>query len=276
MFPLVLQIPGIEISGEKIFVERLKILAKHGFMGIEYQLSDFEKEAPERVKTVAADFNLKVTRISTGSMAVRKKLSLSDCGEVGEKTKAHMKDFIDYAAELDIPLILGFIKGPAGQDREKAKQHFIENLSAVVGYAAQKKVMLIIEATNHYETSVAITLAEAAQLADTISNSTPSKEAAPLLQILPDTYHMHIEEINTEAELFKYSKYFKAIHFSDNNRYLPGRGAIDFKKTFAALVAMKFSGYIGLEGNFKDFAQDIALSCDLFSVIERGGNYVDS
>ena len=270
MFPLVVQIPGIELTGEKVFTERLGILASRQFMGIEYQVYDFEKEPAALVKSLAADFNLKVTRIATGSMAVKEKLSLSEGGDTGEKTIACLKNMADYAAELGAGLILGFIKGTAGYDREKASRQCAENLSAVAGYVLQKKLPLIIEATNHYETSVAITLAEAVDLVKKISNSISLKEPSPLLEILPDTYHMNIEEVNTEAELHKYSGYFKAIHFSDNNRYLPGYGAIDFKKTYAALAAENFSGYIGLEGNFKDLAQDIAMCCDLFSVIERG------
>ena len=113
-------------------------------------------------------------------------------------------------------------------------------------------------------------LAEAVGLAKEVSSSLSLKQPSPLLQILPDTYHMNIEEVNTAAELCKYISYFDSIHFSDNNRFLPGYGAIDFKEIVTALIAANFSGYIGLEGNFKDLAQDIALFCDLFSVIERG------
>ena len=270
MFPLAVQIPGIELSGEKVFVEQLKTLAKHQFMGIEYRVYDFEKEPAARVKALAADFNLKVTRISTGSMAIKEKLSLAGSGDVGEKTIARIRDFTDYAVEFGVGLILGFIKGPAEQDREKAKQQFVENLSAAAGYAMQKNTPLIIEATNHYETSVAITLAEAVDLVKAISSSVSLKEPSPLLQILPDTYHMNIEEVNTAAELCRYTGYFDAVHFSDNNRYMPGYGAIDFKNIVTSLAAANFSGYIGLEGNFRDFAQDIGLACDLLSVIYRG------
>jgi len=270
MYPLVLQIPGIEQSGEKVFTQQLGILAEHRFMGIEYRVTNFENEPPDRVKKLAADFNLKITRISTGAMAVKEKLSLSDGGDVGKKTIARLKDLADYAAQFNAGLILGFIKGTAGYDREKAKHQFVENLSGVADYIIKKNLPLIIEATNHYETSVAITLADAVELVKAISSSVSIKEPSPLLQILPDTYHMNIEEVNTEAELYKYIRHFEAIHFSDNNRYLPGYGAIDFKKTYTALSAANFSGYIGLEGNFKDLARDIALCSDLVSVIERG------
>ena len=266
MFPLVLQIPGIGLSGEKTFVERLEVLARHRFMGIEYQASDFGKEPADRVKAITADFNLKVTRIATGALAMKEKLSLSEGGGIGEKTLARMKDLADYASEFDAGLILGFIKGAPGQDREKARHQFVENLSALAGYASQKKTPFIIEATNHHETSLAFTLAEAAELADAVTGKEPGSK----LQILPDTYHMNIEETDIAAELCKYIRYFEAVHLSDNNRCLPGYGAIDFKKIFAALIAANFSGYIGLEGNFRDFARDIALCGDLFSVIERG------
>ena len=268
MFPLVPQIPGIEQSGEKTFVERLEVPARHGFMGIEYQVCDIGKEPAGGVSSFATDFNLTVTRIATGAMAVKENLSLSEDGEVGKETTAYMKDFVDYAAEFNEGLILRFIKGKAGHDRKKASHQFVENISAVIGYVFQKKTPLIIEVTNRYETSIATTLAETADILKVTDNSVSLKESAPLLRILPDTFHMNVEETGIAAELYKYTGFFEAVHFSDNNRYLPGYGVIDFKNIITALVEANFSGYIGLEGDFKDFAQDIVLSCDLLSLID--------
>ena len=263
MFPLAVQIPGIALSDEKAFVERLKVLSHHKFMGIEYTpLLDMDKEDAAKVKRLCSDHNLRVTRIASGGLAVREKLSLSDSGETGKKTVSRLKDFIDYAAELNAAIVMGFIKGPAGLNKQEAAKVFTENLLQVSAVAARKNVILVIESTNHYETSVACNLAESVALLQAINPEG--------MQILPDTYHMNIEEANLCAMLCKYRDYYSAVHLSDNNRFFPGYGALDFKQIISALAHAGFQGYLGLEGNIKkSFADDMRLFCDMYSVIER-------
>ena len=263
MFPLVVQIPGIALSDEKTFVERLKVLSQNKFMGIEYTpLLDSEKEDTAKIKVLCSDHNLKVTRIATGALAVREKLSLSDSGDTGKKTIARLRDLMEYAAEFNAAIILGFIKGPPGLNKQEAAAIFTENLSELSAAADQKNVPIVIETTNHYETSVAITLSETVALLQAVKSQG--------IQILPDTYHMNIEESNLCAMLYTYKDYYGAVHLSDNNRFFPGYGALDFKQIISALVHAKFQGYLGLEGNIKkSFAEDMRLFCDMLSVIER-------
>jgi sugar phosphate isomerase/epimerase len=262
MFPLVIQIPGIA-SDEKAFIDKLTILSRHGFMGIEYQVMDFEKDRVDLVKGLTAEYALTVTRIATGALASREGLSLSNKGRSGKEAVARMKEFIDYAAEFKASIILGFIKGPPVTNREEAKANFLENLSELVPLAMEKDVKLVLEATNHHENAIANTLAETEELVRSLD--------CPGAQILPDTYHMNIEEADMINSLHANRGLFDAIHLSDNNRYLPGYGGIDFKRVIAALLARQFSGYLGLEGNIKkSFAEDIELFCDLYSVIRRG------
>ena len=263
MFPLSIQMPAIAATDEKTFVERLKILNTYKFSGCELQILDFEKDNIAKIKSYTTEFNLQITRIATGALASRDKLYLSDSGEAGKNAVSLMKKFIDYAAECNAAVIMGYIKGPANQNKQEAKKYFLQNLLEVSGFAMQAKVPLVLEATNRYESCLANALAEAVEIVQEIKS--------PLMQILPDTYHMNIEEANTCAELWKYKDYFDTIHLSDNNRFLPGYGSINFKEIISALVSMKFSGFLSLEGNIKNsFADDVALFSDLFSVIMRG------
>ena len=262
MFPLVVQIPGIALTDENAFIERLKVLSQNKFMGIEYTPVDFEKDDTAKVKKLTEDFNLKVTRIATGALALREKLSLSESGETGKKTIARLKDLIDYAAEFGAEVILGFIKGPPGLNRQEAKRVFTENLAAVSELAGKKNTALVIEATNHYESSVANSVPETAEFLQAVKS--------PGMRILPDTYHMNIEDTNMCAMLYTYRDCYNAVHLSDNNRFFPGYGALDFKQIISTLVYAKFSGYLGLEGNVKkSFAEDMRLFRDLLSAIER-------
>ena len=263
MFPLSIQMEAIAASDEKTFLERLKVLNANNFSGCELRIVDFEKDDIAKIKSYTREFNLTVPRIATGALASRDKIFLSDSGEAGKKAVSVMKKFVEYAAEFNAGVVMGFIKGPANLNKQEAKKNFLQNLSEVTDLANQAKVSLVVEATNHYETSLAITLADAVEIAKQINS--------PLVQILPDTYHMNIEEVSPCAELLKYKDYYDTVHLSDNNRFLPGYGSINFKEIISVLTAMKFTGFLSLEGNTKiSFAEDIALFSDLLSVIMRG------
>jgi sugar phosphate isomerase/epimerase len=80
---------------------------------------------------------------------------------------------------------------------------------------------------------------------------------------------MNIEESNLYNALDRYSKYYTSIHLSDNNRFFPGFGAIDFSAIFDHLKKSGFTGRLAIEGNLKnDFNSDIRKSVEyLKSVI---------
>ena len=263
MFPLSIQIPAIAMSDEKEFTEKLKVLNKHNFSGCELRIVDFEKDTIAKIKSLSAEYNLKVTRIATGALASRSKVFLADNGETGRNAVSLMKRFIDYAAEFNAAVIMGYIIGPPAQNKPEARKYYVKNLCEALEFAKQANVTLVIEAINHHETGLANTLAEAVEIVREINS--------PLVQILPDTYHMNIEETSISAELIKYKDFYNTVHLSDNNRFLPGYGSINFKEIISVLAAAGFSGFLSLEGNFKkSFAEDIALFSDMYSVIMRG------
>ena len=70
------------------------------------------------------------------------------------------------------------------------------------------------------------------------------------------------------AALIQYRDYYTAVHISDNNRYFPGLGAIDFAHVVNILRSTGFNGYLGIEGNlFRSFEEDISLSTTLMDEI---------
>jgi sugar phosphate isomerase/epimerase len=57
-----------------------------------------------------------------------------------------------------------------------------------------------------------------------------------------------------------------SVHLSDNNRLLPGHGAIDFGAFLRGLNDRGFKGVVALEGNIAvSFENDIRLSADYLS-----------
>ncbi|EEG56572.1 hypothetical protein CLOSTASPAR_01352 [[Clostridium] asparagiforme DSM 15981] len=81
------------------------------------------------------------------------------------------------------------------------------------------------------------------------------------MYILPDTYHMNIEETSTTAALTTYAGHYHNLHVSDNNRYFPGIGAIDFAGIMRQLKGLGYDGTITIEGRvLKSLSEDTVFS----------------
>jgi sugar phosphate isomerase/epimerase len=115
---------------------------------------------------------------------------------------------------------------------------------------------LLVEATNHYESSVANSLEDAAATIQDFRN--------PYLRILPDTYHMNIEERSMFGALIRFMDLYDSLHISDNNRLFPGLGGLDFLGLLRFLRDVGYAGGIAIEGNVRDsFEEDLGASMGL-------------
>jgi sugar phosphate isomerase/epimerase len=179
-------------------------------------------------------------------------LSLSDRDEaVRTASVEKSRRMIDFVSpEPSCGIVIGFLKGPRVDDVELAEGQFRRSLDALVPYAAERGVMLVVEATNRYEAALANGLDHAAAL---VAGYPPET-----VKILPDTFHMNIEETDMVAALERHRGRYVSVHYSDNNRFFPGFGGIDFAAVTAYLDAAEFDGRIGLEATVKEsFEADI-------------------
>jgi sugar phosphate isomerase/epimerase len=121
----------------------------------------------------------------------------------------------------------------------------------VASSARENEVPLLIESTNRYESAVANSLDDTYDLVSSVSGN-------PFVRMLPDTFHMNIEERDPFGSLKKYAACYDSIHISDNNRFFPGFGAIRFAELFEFLVESGYSGGLAIEGYVKqDLLSDI-------------------
>ena len=103
----------------------------------------------------------------------------------------------------------------------------------------EKNVILLLEPINRYETNLINTLDEGMEVINEIGSEN--------LKLIPDTFHMNIEEKSFEESLIKAKSYVKYIHFADSNRLAPGRGHINFKSIIFTLEENDYMGAIGVE-----------------------------
>ncbi|MDR2391708.1 MAG: sugar phosphate isomerase/epimerase [Planctomycetota bacterium] len=253
-FPLAAQLampPRLDDPG---FLTLLDTLERLGFCGIELNIVDFDSLPPEAYLDPLAKRHLRLLMIATGACAKKKNLSLSSPDQlVREQTLREMEKCLALASRLEAGAICGFIKGMAGQDRGQALKNFRESLARLDSIVRRFQTPILIEATNHYEATLANTLAETAKILDGFDN--------PHFHILPDTYHMNIEEASPLAALVAQEGRYVSIHVSDNNRRFPGFGALDFRTALAILEKLRFPGFMAIEGRAgQDILEDLAIS----------------
>lgn len=259
-YPLCIQLTLGQSIYDEEFISLLKLLHVHGFYGVELNSIDFENLPPMELKTLLDKYDLRLTMVASGACANRRGLSLSHEDEsvrlLSVKTLGQM---IDFAASIDAGVVCGFIKGSGEGNPDVCRAQMKKSIRELSAGGYLQKAPVYIEATNHYEALLANTLEEVAAF---------TADVCGPLWILPDTYHMNIEETNIYAALQKHMGLYHNIHLSDNNRYYPGFGAMDFSGILRFLKAAGYEGTISIEGrNCGTIASDITRSADYLKVL---------
>lgn len=249
-FPLCIQLTVRDSICDPEFLETLQLLQSHGFYGVELNALDFKRLPPSELRNLLDSYELRLTMVASGAHAQQHGLSLSHEDEaIRLKSVEDLKGMIDFAGQIDAGVVCGFIKGDSRGSFPTCQSQMIKSLEELDRSGYLKKAPLYIEATNHYEALLANTLDEASAFG--------AHTEGPV-HILPDTYHMNIEEKNIYSALQKHQGLYQNVHFSDNNRYYPGFGAMDFLGILRFLKAIDYKGTVSFEGrNYGTLASDI-------------------
>ena len=132
---------------------------------------------------------------------------------------------------------------PRGVSSEVGYRRLIELLRTSGTFAEKRKVRIAIEPINRFESSNIHTVREALALAKSVSRRS--------VGIVFDTHHASFEETSFTQPIFLAGKRIMAVHVSDCNRKIPGKGHIDFAPIFNALRKVGYDGYVSLEAIFE-------------------------
>jgi sugar phosphate isomerase/epimerase len=116
---------------------------------------------------------------------------------------------------------------------------FVEVAKELCEYALLRKVCLILEPVNRYEIDFINTVEEGAELM--------KKVGMPNMKLMPDLFHMNIEDSNIGGELAGNIEFIEYIHVADSNRLAPGWGHTDFPIIFNALLNAGYDGWVSAE-----------------------------
>jgi sugar phosphate isomerase/epimerase len=239
------------------FHQNLETLQRLGFDGVELNIRDPDSVEPGRLKAYLADFGLVLSMFASGLTAKSYQLSLAAPDESRrKKALARTGRFLEFAREFGAGVIAGYLKGTPQDNGPGARDRLVASVLELAPIADRLKTPLLIEAVNRYESPVGHSLAETWDIA--------RRAGSPWLQILPDTFHMNIEEANMAQAIRDHLACFCSFHLSDNTRHFPGLGALDFGAILVVLDELGYQGKLAIEGNIRtSFAADVeaAMRC---------------
>lgn len=108
-------------------------------------------------------------------------------------------------------------------------------LDVVAGTAGR----VLLEPLNRYESRYLNSVADNLDVVEAVAH--------PNAGLLPDTFHMAIEEADPAASLITAGDRVVHVHLGDSNRLLPGHGRLDWASIFGALREIGYNGAVNLE-----------------------------
>jgi len=215
--------------------------AAMGYDGVELALreaGEVDAACLRRLK----ELRLNCPCISTGQVFATLGLyfTAADADRRAEVTRV-FEGLIDLAAGLGAMVNIGRARGfiESGQPPGDARRRFVEIAARLARYARPKGVKLVLEPVNRYEINFINSLAEGAELIEAVGE--------PNLALMPDVFHMNIEDATIGGELRRFARHVAYVHLADSNRLAPGQGHIDFDDVLGALRQMRYDGWASVE-----------------------------
>jgi len=221
----------------------LEVASELGYDGVELSIRNpLELNKDDIVKRIKK-LKLDIYAIATGQSYYNDGFSFS---AEDESKRNHaikrIKNNIDFAEILNCKIILGGILGNirekfgSGSDDEK---RVIDSFYPCLDYAKKKNVMVLFEPINRYETLFINTIEEGEKFLKVFNYDN--------LKLIPDTFHMNIEEFSLERSLRDHIDFIGYIHLVDSNRQAPGFGHTDLKSIIRTLHEVKYDGVLSCE-----------------------------
>jgi sugar phosphate isomerase/epimerase len=236
------------------FRRNLEALQRLGFDGVELNIRDPKAVEPARLKAYLADFGLVLSMFASGLTAKTFQLSLAAADAARRRESvARTVHFLEFAHAFGAGVIAGYLKGAPNENDPEARDRLAASVLELAPVAERLQTPLLIEAVNRYESPVGHSLADTWDIA--------GRAKSPYVWILPDTFHMNIEEVSMRGAIAAHRTCFGSFHLSDNTRHFPGLGALDFGAIVGMLDEIGYQGKLAIEGNIRtSFVADVEVA----------------
>ena len=213
-----------------------------GFDGVELALLDSSQIDVAKVGALCKKLKLDIPMISSGQVYAQGQLCFtSPDPNIRSKAISRIKGLIDLAEVFGSMVNIGRVRGPVEENEpyENSEKRFLESLEDVALYAEPKGVVIAVEPVNRYEINFINRVDEAYALCGKLGRTN--------VKIMPDVFHMNIEDVCIEASLASFIDRIAYVHFADSNRLAPGMGHLNFPNIINVLKAVGYEGYVTTE-----------------------------
>lgn len=234
------QFQAVALKGD--FEANVAKIAGWGYDGVELAIRDPNLVDGDQLWQVVSAYGLEVPAIGTGQAWGEEGLSFTDPDpEVRAAAIRRVIAHIPFAARTGAVIVIGLLRGIVrpGVDHRQAMDWLVEALRRCCAAARPHGVRLALEPICRYETTLINNLAQGLDLLERVGTDN--------LGLMPDTFHMNIEEPVIEESLRACGDRIFHFHIADSNRWYPGAGHLDFRSILKALWATGYRGYISGE-----------------------------
>lgn len=223
------------------FRESISKAARLGYDGVELALKTAGEVDRGLLTAWLDEAGLVVSCISTGQVFADLGLMFTDPDpDRRARVIGIFHELIDLAADFSKMVNIGRVRGQLGVGRsEEAEGRFLSVAQGLCDYAAAKDVTLLLEPVNRYEIDFINNVEEGAALME--------KVGRPNMKLMPDVFHMNIEDVSVGGELARHIRHVGYIHLADSNRLAPGQGHTDFEDIFDHLARVGYDGWVSVE-----------------------------
>jgi hydroxypyruvate isomerase len=226
------------------FLERFERAANLGFGVVEFWWPGEENLTAIAEQLQKTGLKVALMNFDAGDMAAGDRGFLNDANRQ-QWFRSHVPRALDFAAQISCPQLNALVGNIlSGESREAQLDLVHENLAWATDRAAEAGLGVVVEALNSFENPryLLTNTSETLQLLADINR--------PNLKYQYDIYHMQRMEGNLIATLREHIGKMGHIQVADSpQRHEPGTGEIHYAHVLAALDALGYQGYVGLEYN---------------------------
>ncbi len=221
--------------------ESIKKASRLGYDGVELALMRPEEIDKSHLKALLKDTGMEISAISSGQVwAARQLCFTEEDKQKREELKRTFCGFIDLASDFGQMVNIGRTRGGInGRDMALCEELFIDMARFLSEYAAKRGVTLILEPVNRYEIDFVNNLDQCVEQIKLVDR--------PNFQMMPDVFHMNIEDDHIGASFIRNKDYVRYVHFADSNRHAPGDGHMPWDEVFGALQTIGYDGWTTIE-----------------------------
>lgn len=218
-------------------VEQLfQCIKSNGFDKIQY-CGDHNKFTPENVIQSARKNNLEILSYDSENFLPENQtdFSVDSCVD-------HYTDIINFAHQIKAPMVT--LQGIAAWTKEindytKALDFVSECIKLLEPIASRYNIEITFEACNHYELPCVHTVDDLIYV--------KNKSGVKQLKFVLDSFHMNINEKDSDIAIRKAGSNLHSFHISDSGRSGMGTGHIDFNRHLKTLQEIQFDGNLFFE-----------------------------